>query len=761
MSGLKKPLLLICAIVYATSCFPQLKMGGWQTYFNYNNVGNLVQSKEKVFAVSDGNLFSVDKEYESIEVYTKLTGLSDFNITNMAYCEKLDAMILVYNNCNIDLLKNNRIHNVPDLKRAEVSNKKVNKITIEGKYAYLSCGFGITVIDIEREEITDTYIIGDKGQYVNVENLVFLQDSIYALGDKKIRYAAKNDHNLADFNHWGNMSLPVKGIDNIYAFNDSLLILSDSILLKADGTHILDLHGANSLNINEKILVSKGDSLISYNNDFEEEAIVTADQIQKAIYDSKSEEFWFSNYQEDGQTILSKAKKDGSHFNTYIPNGPFTSKFYFIKFRGGRLLTGSGGPYDLPMNSQGIIQSFENNHWSIITEMGMDTSIIHTFHFVDVMDAAIDPDDPAHFYATTWKGLFEFRGITLVNHYSDKNGPFSSNWINVITDGLCYDKEKNLWMANMLSPNPIHVLTPENKWASMSYSELQNVETIKEVFVDSKGFLWVLIPRKRTGVFCANLNGTPLNDNDDQTSFMSSFFDKDGHTVSPTIFQCICEDKDGVIWIGTNKGPILIRDASEYFRSNFVIDRVKITREDNSDYADYLLENEQINAIAVDGKNRKWIGTNSSGLYLLSPDGKETIHHFTTDNSPFTSNTIMDLALNDEDGELYIATSTGLFLYKSDATEGADTYNNVFAYPNPVRESFDGLITINGLIENSVVRISDSEGRIIHDGHSNGGTYVWDGKNYNGRRVDTGVYYIYAATEDGLSKMVTKIAFIK
>lgn len=760
MERLKKPLLLICAIVFATSCFAQLQMGGWQTFFNYNNVSNIVLSKEKIFAVSDGNLFSVDKEYESIETYTKLTGLSDYNITSMAYCEKLDALVLVYNNCNIDLLKGGHIYNVPDLKRAEMSNKKVNQITIDGKYAYLSCGFGITIVDVEKNEITDTYIIGDKGQYMDIENVVFIEDSIFALGNQKIRTASKKDNNLTDFNHWKAMSAKFKNIDGIYALNDSLLILSDSILYKRDGTPILDLHGTSSLTVDKKILVSKTDSLICYNNDFETEASINGAQIKKAVFDNSTESFWFCNYQEDGQTTLAKCKKDGINVNVYIPQGPFNSKVSFIKYKGNRLITGSGGPFDLAINTPGVVQIFENNHWSVITEIGMDTSIIHEHHFLDVLDAAFDPNDPSHFYIATWKGIFEFENISLINHYSDLNSPFVKSWINIITDGLCYDKDNNLWVSNMLSPNPINVLTPEKKWFSMNYSELQNVETMKEVFVDSKGFLWVLIPRKKIGIFCANLNGTPFNGNDDQTSFASSFFDKDAHLVTPTIFQCIAEDKDGIIWIGTNKGPILVRDAAEYINS-FVIDRVKITREDNSDYADYLLENEQINAIAIDGNNRKWIGTNASGLYLLSPDGKETIHHFTTENCPFTSNTIMDLALNDEAGELFIATTTGLFLFKSDATKAAESYSEAFAYPNPVTETYYGPITINGLVENSIVRISDSEGRIIHEGHSNGGTYVWDGNDFNGRRPNTGIYFIYAATEDGTSKMITKIAFIK
>lgn len=479
------------------------------------------------------------------------------------------------------------------------------------------------------------------------------------------------------------------------------------------------------------------------------------------INDPQGKGFWANNHQTDGQTLLHLYDKEGQHQNRYIPTGPYSTIAAFVKFQGGKLITGSGGPFDLAMNTPGVVQFFEDNNWSILTEMGMDTAIIHDRHFVDVLDVIVDPNDPQHLFAASWQGLFEFQGYQLVNHYTDLNSPLTPYWIMVILDGLTYDKNGNLWMANMFSQNPIVIYTADKKWETLQYPELQDQETIKEVFLDSKGYMWVLLPRKNPGVFCANLNNTPFNERDDKTKFITNLKDKDGHVITPMTFRCIAEANDGTIWIGTDKGPFLISDPSKVFNSDFIIDRIKITREDNANYADYLLENEQINAIVIDGNNRKWIGTNSSGLYLLSPDGKETIQHFTTENSPFNSNAILDLAINNETGELYVATANALFLYQSDATQGKETYKDVYVYPNPVRETFEGDITINGLLENSLVRISDAEGRIIHQGRSNGGTYIWDGKNLNGRRVDTGVYYIYATQDDGSAKMVTKVAFIR
>ncbi|MBR4714348.1 MAG: hypothetical protein IKP27_11805 [Paludibacteraceae bacterium] len=785
MRNIKSIILIACAICCASTSFSQLPMGGWQTFFSYNHAGNMIQSKDKIYALSDGNLYSIDKEYESIETYTKLTGLTDGNITKIAYCQSQNTLVIVYDNCNIDLLTNSRIINVNDLKRAEVSNKKVNGVTIDGKYAYLACGFGITVLDVEMAEIVDTYILGEKGTYVNVENIVFHNDSIYAQSGNTIRYAAKKDKNLADFNRWQTFHLlsekaiekgivvneenadslmnegDILPISKIYAFNNSLLIRLEDVLIKRDSsvTRTMELPRNASLSVDDLLIVSKGDSMVAFNDNLERVVGVVADSVIETLYDPQSKAFWICDFQADGRTIIQKYARDGRFMNYYVPDGPVSGEIAFVKYQDGKLFTGSGGPFDRPLSTPGIVQFLENGRWSIITEMGMDSSVLRNSHFLDVIDIASDPQDNNHFFVSAWKGLFEFQGISLINHFTGKNSQLSGG-SNTLVDGLKYDKDGNLWMLNMLSPNPIHILTSNREWYQLSYSQLQSTDGLRDLFIDSKGYLWVIKYRDGTGVFCADLNGTPLDEQDDKKVFISTFYDKDSHPLIPTTIRCITEDMDGVIWIGTDKGPLLVPDASQMFDSDFRVDRVKITREDNANYADYLLENEQINAIVIDGNNRKWVGTNSTGLYLLSADGKETIHHFTTENCPFTSNAIMDLFLNNETGELYITTASGLFLYQTDAIKGAESYSKVYAYPNPVRENYNGPVTITGLMENSQVRISDAEGRIIHEGDSNGGVYVWDGKDKNGRKVNTGIYFIYAAQPDGSSKMVTKMAVI-
>ena len=262
-------------------------------------------------------------------------------------------------------------------------------------------------------------------------------------------------------------------------------------------------------------------------------------------------------------------------------------------------------------------------------------------------------------------------------------------------------------------------------------------------------------------MFVIEDNGTPLNFSDDKTKLFTSFSDGSPEAIVPSTYRCIAEDKNGDIWLGTDVGPLIFKNTEEVMNSGYTVERIKITREDNAAFADYLLATEQINAIAVDGANRKWIGTASSGVYLLSDDGQETIYHFTTENSPLTSDIITAIDIDKENGIVYIVTSEGLFSFGSDASEDRETYDDVYVYPNPVRPDFYGDITVTGLMENSEVRVTTLNGELIYHGLSNGGTFIWDGKSVSGRRVASGIYLIFATTSDGTEKMVSKIAFVK
>ena len=320
-------------------------------------------------------------------------------------------------------------------------------------------------------------------------------------------------------------------------------------------------------------------------------------------------------------------------------------------------------------------------------------------------------------------------------------------------------------MTNDLVSYGIKVLKSNGEWAKLDYSGVRGKQSLGQILISNQNpnQKWVLSRRHIPGICIFDDNGTIDKQSDDKSVFHPSFNFNSGEgitTITPAFFFCMEQEKNGTIWVGTNEGPLLFNNPSKAFDSDFACSRVKIPRNDGTISADYLLVEEQINAIAIDGANRKWLGTKSSGIYLMSENGQETIRHFTTMNSPLLSNEILSIAINPVTGEVFIGTGAGLVSYQSDAAEDTGVFNNVHAYPNPVRENYSGIITITGLVADTKVKITDLTGNVVCETTSNGSIATWDGKNTFGQKVSTGVYLAICVTPDGLQSAITKILVI-
>ncbi len=329
-------------------------------------------------------------------------------------------------------------------------------------------------------------------------------------------------------------------------------------------------------------------------------------------------------------------------------------------------------------------------------------------------------------------------------------------------DGGVFDSQGNLFVANSAVSNNLKVLLNTGEWIQLKASATGK-ETLGKILINNQNpnHKWILSVRSGE-VIVFDDKGTLKDASDDAYNIFKSFPDPDveGAIISPAVIYSMAQDKNGVIWVGTEQGPLLFHNTTNAFSSGFSCSRVKIPREDGTNQADYLLINERIKAIAVDGANRKWIGTESSGVYLMSENGQKMIKQFTVSNSPLLSNDVLSIAINPVTGEVFFGTGQGIVSYQSDAAESTGSFSNVYAYPNPVREGYNGIITITGLIENTQVKITDLNGNLICNTVSNGSIATWNGKDVHGRKVNTGIYLVICATEDGTQSTITKIMVI-
>ena len=445
---------------------------------------------------------------------------------------------------------------------------------------------------------------------------------------------------------------------------------------------------------------------------------------------------------------------------TLQPGGPKHNYFYCMRFINNLLYT-CGGLWGhlVDAGRPGTIQVLDKDNWTIYDDsIAAKTGI----KYVDVNSVDVDPLDPNHVFAGAKSGLYEFQNGKFIKHYNSENSlitSFNNQSKNYqLITSIKYDTDGNLWMLNSQSPSNQSLIeyTKDGEWVSHHKPALYNLGSLECLMQDSRGLLW----------FVNNHHGLPsvycYQASTDKLNIYSSFVNEDGTTLTPTYIRYVTEDKNHDIWIGTNIGPILLY-KKEITSDNPIFTQVKVPRNDGTNYADYLLSGVDISCIAIDGGNRKWFGTNGNGIYVISNDCLTQTHHFTTSNSNLLSNNIESIAINEQSGEIFIGTDKGLCSYMSDANSPNSemTKDNVWAYPNPVKPNYSGLITITGLSFDADVKIVTANGILVNQGRSNGGIYTWDGKDLNGEKVASGVYMVETATSDGSKGTVCKIAIIK
>lgn len=463
-------------------------------------------------------------------------------------------------------------------------------------------------------------------------------------------------------------------------------------------------------------------------------------------------------------------EEDNSDYNKYIdiiktlkPDGPKYNYFGFMRFYNGKLYTCNGD-----YNHSSGIQILKDNQWEIYQNEGISDVTGVSYPGAFCMD--IDPSDENHIFSGSRNGLYEFRNGKFVKFYNNDNSPIEAfdlkNKEFELISGVKYDNQANLWIFNSQAPTASLIRMINGEFEKYNKKELMKLNDagftnksngeLGNSVIDSKGKMW----------FVNNNWVTPAlyqydMENDNIIAY-ETFVNQDGASFSVNDgVRCVVEDLENNMWIGTSAG-LLILERNEINNNGSTFTQVKVPRKDGTSYADYLLAGIDVLCIAIDGGNRKWIGTKSNGVYLISSDNISQIHHFTIDNSKLLSNSVMSIAINPTSGEVFFGTENGLCSYISDATETNTEMNsdNVWAYPNPVEPGYTGLITITGLSFNADIKILSSNGIVVNEGRSNGGTYVWDGCDKKGRRVASGVYMVTTATNKGEKGTVCKIAII-
>ncbi len=654
-------------------------IGTWKNYLAYSEITDVQQGGNMLYVLASNDLYTYNTNDQSIQTYDKTNGLGDCVINMIAWCQSAKKLVIIYDSGNIDIMDaNGNVTNLPDYYNKTLTyDKTIYGIDIINNYAYLSTGFGIVIVDVNKVQISNSYILGFQVDYCYISN-----NNIYAASSTNGIYSANVSDNLLDPASW---SYETSYTARTKTIDPDLLEIAQSLK----------------------------------------------------------------------------------------PGGPEKNWFYFIKYDQDRLYTAGGMFYaDISKDPKRIgtiqILDINNEEWSKCDD---NVTSVTGYNYIDINCVEPDPKNPDHLFAGGKNGMFEFKDCKLVNYFNpdtspiqsaiDRGTPLNNNYVFVYSI-LYDDDETTLWLLNSQgeSNSIMEYNTANGEFTLHSKEELiYNGSTLLNLIglmQDSRGLFWfVNNDHNLPSFYCYQPS----------TDAILSFVPKqnqDGTSISTTKIGCIAEDLDGNIWVGTGTGPIVIY-ASDITSNSPEYNQIKVPRNDGTNYADYLLSNIDILSIAIDGAGRKWFGTNGNGVYLISEDNMTQLQHFTAAETPLLSDVVYSISINNESGEVFFGTDNGLCSYVSDATEPSEemTKDNVYAYPNPVKPDYTGLITITGLSLNSDVKIVSSNGTLVAEGTSNGGTFTWDGCDYNGKKVVSGVYIVLTATSEGKKGTACKIAIIR
>lgn len=780
MKHLKICITFICIMLIGGNISAQLATGQWNSHMSYVEGQKLAISDNKVYTVASGSLFSYGLNDNAIETYSKVNGLNDVYINDIAYCSELEQLVICYDNGNIDLMSSSEIINISDIKRKVIyGTKEIYKVDIIDKTAYLSTSFGIIKINIEKAEISETYVLSN-GENNPIHGVVVVDNNIYAATDQGLYVAEADNNNLQNFASWSKEStltsntLPV--ID-IVPFNDNIVICreedSENKIHKRVGTTwTLFARASNFGTISSTdnwLTITDLTKIYYYDQDFNYNLLsaykfgTTSYSSQNTIYSNKciideNDNFWIA----DSKQGLVKYTTEATQ--TFTPQGPATNTIWDIDISQNILRTVHGGLSDDYNNTwiDGAISTYQDNEWKYLGKINGGQS------YEDYVGILIDPIDASHYYVSSFgRGILEYIDDDLVTAYTDKNStienaiPGSTKYIRTI--GMAFDNDQNLWVNNSSSLQQLHVKTIDDNWYGFKSDLPDNYGRYGNIVITSENRKWMTTPRYGDGILVYNDNGTFDDSSDDESRYFSIMASGSSSTeqVSDQV-HCLEISDDGSIWVGCDNGVVQYSNPDNIFDSNTtpLAYRINRAKDDGSGQGEYLLSEESVQTIAIDGGNRKWLGTQTTGVMLVSDDGQDIIYHFTSDNSPLPSDNIKKIKINDETGEVFIATTEGMVSYQADATSGEENFDDLKVYPNPVREDFTGEVTITGLVEETIVKITDVSGNLVNQTTSNGGTATWDGTNFYGNRVGSGVYLIFCSDNTGEKSGMTKVLFI-
>jgi len=743
---------------------PLQPIGEWREHLPYNSAIDVTEAKDKIYCATPYSLFSVSLTDNSIERLSRVTGLHETGISSIKYNDANEKLFIAYSNSNMDIIYRNDIYNIPDVKRENIiGDKTIYNIYPSGKNYYLSTGFGVIVIDGDKYEVKDSWFIGNGGSQVKVNGFTSDTNFFYAATEDGLKKVTVNTNNPADYNNWqmisGSNGLSKGSCKNVMNTqnkivvekNDSLFVLNGNAwaFLFADGWPIVGSNtSAGKIQVCQRL--PNGASKVTILN---VDGTVVRTLTQAGVISFPRKAILANNDPWIADQFGNLSHFSPSSYEQYVLNSPqANASGEMVVYKNVFYATAGevNDAWNYQYNGNGIYV-FKEGSWTNINRYKYS----QIDSLLDYVTITIDPRDETIWAGSYGGGLLHVKPGPAFEIFKQNNiGVTIGDPTSYRISGLAFDDQNNLWVSNFGAAQPLRVRKSDGSWKNFSPPFSLNENGLAQIVIDDNNYKWIVAP-KGSGLICYD-HGTSIdNSNDDRWKYYRAGAGN-GNLPNNEVF-CVAKDKSGYIWVGTSDGIAVIQCTETVFTGTGCEAVWPVVQPGN--FAGYLFKGQEVKSIAVDGADRKWVAT-KNGVWLISADGEKVIWHFTEENSLLLNNDVKKIAIDGQTGEVYFATVKGICSFRSTATKDEEINSNVLVFPNPVPPGYTGTIAIRGVTNNAIVKITELDGRLVFQTRALGGQAVWDGRNYKGLKISSGVYLVLISNDGRTEKSATKIIFI-
>lgn len=721
-------LLFYCTIGWGQNNLGAI--GTWREHFNNHAVQQVIKG-DKIYAASWYQLFSIDAT-NHIEYIGKSNGLQAVGIHAIQWDAVNAQLLIAYENSAIDILQGDQIIPINALVKTNLyPNNKINSIYMMGNWALLSTSFGIVVIDLVKHEIKDTWFPNNLRQNSHTYQIACTTDSLYAATEYGV-YSTAIKNNWLLNNQWTHLTnYDAQAIQGVHVLNNQVYVNNTRALYQIPG--LIPLYTTNNQSIQDiqtnanglyalvKTKTPKG-MLVKINTDKSTTVILDSTDLVNPIQLCLDNNiFWVAD---SSKGLLQKS----TSLHWMQLGGPVQNIQGKMVVNADVLLA----PFN---NSNGGFATYNSAGWT--NYINLQNTALQNNTLPVLSASAIDPMDQSWWF-TSLTNLVQLNPSTQKLTLSTPHN----------LSGQLYPIQAAMGQLWILKDEQGVLMRQNNNWVLASPPTDFTKIGMQDGLFTNAGQAWIIAPNHQGAyLFQSAQNYTT-------STWKKLTTAKGGGNLPSNFVTCFAEDKLGSVWVGTDNG-IGIFNCGDI--SNSICDAY-IPYVKNNGFIGTLFQNSKVNSIAIDGANRKWVGTNH-GAWLLSSDGSNIIEQFTKENSPLPTDTILQIIVEPNTGEVFLNSSNGLVSYRSTATQGATTQQNILIYPNPITPDYNGPIAIKGLVENAMVKITDLTGRLVYQTRALGGQAIWNGKTYEGTKVATGIYLVFVREDAGNEKVVGKLLF--